>query len=232
MPSLAYIPCCASNYQGEPSPPIPADPSQPLDPGLYHAARTQPEPGNVETSTITFDLSPFVTCGEPGIMCEEPFADGDVGVGPVVREVTVPLDAAVEVVVGGFRCEGDVSFDTEHMAGDGTMLAALQTAFDADYARAVGSKLSEGATPDDIVAAISAAPTDGFTAPACSGAGSLVYQPASGPGLLLQALTAWDPARGAPVVPVSASVEWLRLTALQVDPSGAHTLFFYAGFLS
>ena len=99
MPSLAYLPCCASNYVGDPTPQIPADDDVTLEPGVYHASRAQPTEGQpVETATISFSLAPFVACGAPDIFCEEGFVDGEVGVGPAARDVTLSLTDDLNIV--------------------------------------------------------------------------------------------------------------------------------------
>lgn len=234
MPSLAYVPCCATNYAGDPSPAIPADAGAALAPGIYHAYRAQPAEGEpADTATITFDLAPFVACGTTGISCNEPFVAGEMGVGDVAREVTMPLTDDVRVVVGGFACASDGNFTTDHRAGDGALLATLQARFDEQYQYALGSSLENLADPQAVIDAVAAQGTvEGFSVPECEYAGALVYQPEAGPAILLQSLLTYDPVLDEVVVPRSASIAFLDLTALEVDAAGTPTLYFYAGFLS
>ena len=230
MPSLAYLPCCASNYVGEPSPAIPADPAAALTPGIYRAFREQPAAGEpVETDTITFSLAPFVACGTPDVYCEE-FVDGEVGVGEVARQVTLPLDADLRVVLGGFDCGADSSYAVDHQAATGVELATLQAELDAAYASVV-VPLVEADTPFDDYATIFAEPLGGFTVP-CLGAGVLQFQGSAGPAILLQILGVYDDAVGSVVIPPSISIAVMYMTALEVAADGTQTLYFYAGFLS
>ncbi len=232
MPSLAYLPCCASNYVGEPSPVIPADPAAALAPGIYRAFREQPAAGEpVETGTTTFSLAPYVACGTPDVFCEEGFVDGEVGVGAVARQVTLPLDADLRVVVGGFACEADdSSYVTDHQAATGVELAALQVELDTAYATVV-APLVEADTPFDDYATIFAEPLGGFSVP-CLFAGQLQFQGSAGPAILLQVLGVYDDAVGEVVVPPSISIAVMYMTALEVAADGSLTLYFYAGFLS
>ncbi len=231
MPSLAYLPCCASNFVGDPSPAIPTDPAAALAPGIYRAFRQQPAAGEpVETDTITFSLAPFVPCSTPDVFCEEGFVDGEVGVGDVARQVTLPLDADLRVVVGGFDCGADASYAVDHQAATGVELATLQTELDAAYASVV-VPLVEADTPFDDYATIFAEPLGGFTVP-CLGAGVLQFQGSAGPAILLQILGVYDDAVGSVVIPPSISIAVMYMTALEVAPDGTQTLYFYAGFLS
>lgn len=232
MPSLAYLPCCASNYVGDPSPAIPADPAAALEPGIYRAFRQQPADGEpVETDTITFSLAPYVACGTPDVFCEEGFVDGEVGVGDVARQVTLPLDTDLRVVVGGFACEADDSnYVTDHQAATGVELATLQAELDAAYAEVV-VPLVEADTPFEDYASIFAEPVGGFSVP-CLFAGQLQFQGSAGPAILLQSLTVYDEADGVGVVPASISIAVIHMTALEVTADGSQTLYFYAGFLS
>lgn len=232
MPSLAYIPCCGSNYSGDASPEIPTDATAALAPGIYRAVREQPvDDAPVETSSITFSVASFVPCGTPGVLCEDGFVDGDVGVGPVVREVAMPLDEDLRVVVGGFACADDGSnYDTVHQAATGVEFAALQAELDAAYASEVQA-LVEDQTGFEEYPTLFAEPRGGFSVP-CLMAGVLQFEGTAGPTILLQTLGAWD-AGGIEMVPSrSISVSVVSLTALEVAADGSQTLYFYAGFLS
>lgn len=231
MPSLAYLPCCASNYVGDPSPEIPSDASAALAPGIYKAFRQQPTDGEqFDPATIEFSLAPFVPCGTPEVFCEDGFVDGEVGVGAVAREVAMPLTDDVRVVVSGFACGADANYEGDIQGGTGPLLAALQSEFETAYARTV-APLVEADTAFDDYASIFATPVDGFSVP-CSFAGQLLWQGSAGPALLMQTLGRYDDDAGQVVVPASISVEILHLTALEVGADGTETLYFYAGFLS
>ena len=232
MPSLAYIPCCGSNYSGDSSPEIPTDATEAFAPGIYRAVRKQPaDDAPVETSSITFSVAAFVACATPGILCEDGFVDGDVGVGPVVREVAMPLDEDLRVVVGGFACADDGSnYDTVHQAATGVEFAALQAELDAAYASEVQA-LDENQTGFEEYPTLFAEPRGGFSVP-CLMAGVLQFEGTAGPTILLQTLGAWD-ADGIEIVPSrSISISVVHLTALEVAADGSQTLYFYAGFLS
>jgi hypothetical protein len=230
MPDLAYIPCCASNYVGDPSPPIPSDPAAALAPGIYHAFRAAPPPGAaLDPATIEFELSPFVPCTTPGVFCEEGFVDGEVGVGPPARQVAMPLDDTVRVVVAGFTCPDASGFVTEHQAGTGTLLAALQAEFEAAYAGEVAPIVS--VTEFEDWALVFAEPRAGFR-PACQGAGLLEWRGSTGPGILLQVVGEFDEATGTVIPFTSISVQTVILTAMEVGADGSRTLYFYASFLS
>ena len=230
MPSLAYIPCCGSNYSGDASPEIPTDATAALAPGIYRVAREQPvDDAPVETSSITFSVAPFVPCGTSGVLCEDGFVDGDVGVGPVVREVAMPLDEDLRVVVGGFACAYDGSnYDTVPQAATGVEFAALQAELDAAYASEVQA-LVEDQTGFEEYPTLFAEPRGGFSVP-CLMAGVLQFEGTAGPTILLQTLGAWD-AGGIEMVP-SRSISVVSLTALEIAADGSQTLYFYAGFLS
>ena len=232
MPSLAYLPCCASNYFGEPSPEIPIDGAAPLSPGVYRAFREQPtEGGAFDPGTIEVSLAPFEPCGTPGVFCEEPFAADEVGVGAVARKEVMALTDDVRVVVGGFRClDAQSNWTTDHQGGTGTLLAALQTEFEAAYAATV-APLVGADTPFEDYATIFAQPVAGFGVP-CQFAGVLQWQGSAGPALLLQTLGRYDDAAGRVLVPASISVEILQLTAFELADDGTQTLYFYAGFMS
>ena len=232
MPDLAYIPCCASNYVGDPSPPIPADPAVPLAPGIYHASRERPAPGEeLDPTRIDVGVAPFVPCGTPDVFCESGFVDGEVGVGEVARRLAMPLDDSVRVVVSGFACvEGGSNIGADVQAGTGTLLAELQAEFEAAYTQTVAPLVAAGASFEEVQAQF-ATPANGFSVP-CVSAGPLQWQGSAGPNLLMQFLGEFDEATASVVVPASISVEILWLTALEVAPDGSPTLYFYAGFLS
>ncbi len=232
MPSLAYTPCCASNYSGEPSPAIPADASAALKPGIYYAFREQPGDGEpVQTDSISFTLRPFVACGTVGIFCEEGFVAGEVGVGDVAREVSLPLNGDIRVVVGGFGCTADgQAYAIDHQAATGVEFAELQIELDSAF-NATVAPLIIADTPFDDFASIFAQTQSGFNVPCLSG-GPLQFRASAGPAILLQVLGVYDTALDAVVVPPSISIAVINLTALEVAADGSQTLYFYAGFRS
>ncbi|MBI5090535.1 MAG: hypothetical protein HZB15_17205, partial [Actinobacteria bacterium] len=86
-----------------------------------------------------------------------------------------------------------------------------------------------GEDPDSLVTALQETPAGGFSQPDCpQGSEGLVWQGAEGPPILMQVGFAYD--EDGPKLPASASAEWLRLTAIQTDPQGFPTLYFFAGF--
>ena len=112
FPSLAYLPCCGSNWFGPPSPAIPADAEAGLLPGIYFAERID---GDVSTETISFQVSRFEACSElPADGCESgPFGPDDMGVvEPPARGFTLPLDATIRIGLSGFECEADQQMAT------------------------------------------------------------------------------------------------------------------------
>jgi hypothetical protein len=230
MPALAYLACCGSNLNGEASPPLPADPATPLTPGLYSADRDQAIAGAVDPTSITFVAAPFVACGTPDVVCEEGVVDGDVGISPNGRSITLPLDVSLEVVVGGFECDADGFYTTDHQVATGVEFAAMQTELDQAYLRTV-APLVVAQTAFEDFATLFATPTDGFSVP-CSYAGQLVFQGAAGPAILLQTLGRYDDDLGQTVAATSISVEVIHLTAYEVATDGSQRLYFYAGFLS
>ncbi len=227
LPSLAYPPCCASNWFGVRSPAIPTDPALGLLPGTYFAHRL---PTDVSTRSITFEVSRFEACTAlPEGACEDgPYAPDDMGIEqPPARGFTLPLDQTVRVGVSGNDCEPDQRFAT------GAELRPLMAAFDRSYTQLLGGPFNEGDDPDVLVQALRGTPTGGFSAPDCQmGGNPLVWQGDDGPAILLQSAFAFDGQTNDIVAPASASAEWLRLTAIEIAPDGTPTLYFFAGFYS
>lgn len=227
LPSLAYPPCCASNWFGMRSPAIPTDPALGLLPGTYYAHRL---PTDVSTRTITFEVSRFEACTAlPDGSCEDgPYAPEDMGiVQPPARGFTLPLDETIKVGVSGSNCEPDQRIATA------AELRALMIAFDQSYNQLLGGPFSQGEDPDVLVKALAGTPTGGFSAPDCQmGGNPLVWRGDDGPAILLQSAFAFDGPTNDIVAPASASAEWLRLTAIEIAPDGTPTLYFFAGFYS
>lgn len=228
LPTLAYPPCCGANWSGgPPSPPIPADASVPLSPGLYHATRVTTD---TSTDSITFTVSRYELCSElPTDACEsQPPGDGDLGIEPDARGYTLTLDDTVRVGVSGFGCVADQQTAT------GAELKPLMAAFDESYDQLLGQPFTSGDSPDDLFDALAKNPTGGFLSPGCSPetgtTGALVWRATVGPPVLMQVQFAYDSVQGKLVVPKSASAEWLRLTSLEIAKDGSPTLYFYAGY--
>lgn len=230
LPSLAYPPCCGSNWSGAPSPEIPSDPTAALPPGIYFAERAS---GDTATDAITFEVSRFESCANlPDNACESgPFGAEDVGVvEPAARTFTLPMDATIRVGVSGFECAPDQQTAT------GAELGPLMAEFDRSYQQLLGGPFESGDSPEVLYEALAHTPAGGFAAPECAQdvgtLGSLVWRGAKGPPVLMQTQFSFDPVGGAQVAPKSASAEWLRLTAIAIDADGWPTLYFYAGFYS
>lgn len=152
--------------------------------------------------------------------------------GEVARDVAMPLDRDVRIVVAGFECAADGSnFEASNMAATGVEFAALQAEFEAAYQAEVVPLLEAGTAYDEYQT-IFAEPRSGFALPCSVGAGQLVYEGSAGPTILLQLLGTYDDSVGEVVVAPSISIAVIYLTALEVAPDGSQTLYFYAGFLS
>jgi hypothetical protein len=228
LPSLAYLPCCASNWSGVRSPAIPDDPALGLLPGMYYAHRVATD--RPSTRTITFEVSRFEACTAlPEGSCEDgPYGPEDMGiVEPPERGFTLPLDATIKVGVSGNNCEPDQRLAT------GAELGPLMAAFDQSYKQLLGGPFNEGDDPDVLVQSLAGTPSGGFSAPDCQmGGNPLVWRGDDGPAILLQSAFAFDGQTNETVAPASASAEWLRLTAIEIAPDGTPTLYFFAGFYS
>jgi hypothetical protein len=236
FPSLAYLPCCGSNWNGSRSPGIPADQAAPLLPGMYFASRVEDD---VSTDEISFVVSRFEACSElPAQACEPgPWTDQDMGiVEPPGRGFTLPLDDTIRVGLSGFNCAPD------QQVANAAELKSLMIDFDSSYDQLLGGPFDEGESPDVLVAALQQTPTGGFSAPSGPGCNQaddpgegtrfgLVWRGETGPPILMQNQFAFDDV-GDPSAPESASAEWIRLTALEIAADGTPTLYFYAGFYS
>jgi hypothetical protein len=223
--------CCGSNLIGTPSPPFPLDPSAPLDPGLYFAARLA---GDTRTDQVSMSVSPFASCdvlGDAG--CEPGWLPDDIGVDPeIARVLSLPLDAETQVVVSGWdalTCQG-ITEET-----DGATAAEWLELFDERYDLVLADPFRSGDDPATLVAGLSGAGIAGFGVGLCAGAiepGFLAWDVGDGPGVLLQSVfPATERSGFQPTAPASASAEWVRLTAVRLDEDG-WTLYFYAGFVS
>ena len=220
------VPCCASNwYDLEASPAFPAA-GAPLADGVYRVEWEWPE---APFTTVTATVHRFAPCSElPERACEAPpegmaFDPTDVGVDPTDEyELTLPLDASLDVVLGGFNgWEADGSY----AVGNGLDLVDLVAAVDADFAVAIMQPHLAGAADGDIAAGLVATPAHGF-GPAPDDVMLLAYRHADAPPLLFQTLFYnWDEpdaSRGSDVLgPIALRVE-----------GGTHTITVYAGYYS
>lgn len=236
-PSLADLPCCASNYVGVPSPPFPDDPAAALAPGIYSPSRVSFE--TITGDTLDLVVRRFEACTViPADQnpCEDMggFADTDMGVVPdPARELSFALDDTTTVVFTGFDCVGPPARWSITGAGFGE----FSTAFDAAYQTLLAGPFLAGEDSDTLQAALGSTPTGGFSAPCpdAIGAGALQWQWDQSPEatVLMQVLFPGSEANGfAPAPPPSAASYWLVPSALQVGDDGALTLYVYAGFYS
>lgn len=219
---LAY-PCCASNWYGEPSPPLPADGS-PLANGVYAIEWEWPAD---PTAPIAATVNRFESCSVlPEGICEPypSYAPDEMGVSTESVDYALVLDANIQVIVGGW-----VPFDSTAPSvwvGTGDDLARLVLQLDADFEAAVLVPLRAGVSEEQIVADLTADPAYGFSGPSDPGSGRLVYSRGDGPQLLFQSLVPYD----ADVATVRGSHVLGRIALRVAD--GPDTITVYAGFYS
>lgn len=238
-PSLADLPCCASNWSGTPSPAFPSDPAAPLAPGIYSPTRASTEAitgGALDLIVRRFEGCSVMPADQN--TCEDEgggvWAPDEMGVlADPARELSLPLDASTHVVFTGFDCTGPLA----HWIIDGAGFAEFSTEFDAAYQQLLAGPFLAGETSDALQAALTATPTGGFSAPCPDfpGAGALQWQWPQSPEatVLMQVLFPGSEANGfSPAPPPSAASYWLIPSALQVGPDGSLTLYVYAGFFS
>ena len=218
------LPCCASNWFGEPSPALP-EPGGTLEDGVYRVMFTWPTDFG---EPIDATVQRFAPCGElPAGSCEPEGADGvtylpdSMGVDESESfQYELQLDGDLAVVLGGFNGFEDGSGNAAQ--GTGADLAALLEAVDADYADLLGDRLAAGEDPYTVMQDALANPTGGFEA---TEFGELRFVANGAPGLLFQAAVYRDDpttARGSDVVkPISLVIE-----------DGQPTLIVYGGFYS
>jgi hypothetical protein len=224
MPTEAFPPCCASTWQGTPSPPLSADPD-PVADGIYHAARVEWSPEN--PSTFVIALRRFEACGLlPVGSCEqppegEPYLEGQLGIaGDPTRQMTITLDDTVKVGVGGW--------DTELVKrqANGSDLVALMVELDRAYNEVLAAPLLAGGDPDAIVAGLVESPAEGFGPNSGNYYNTLLYSYDGAPPLLFEPPFEYTDS-GSQVPRDGTSV--LYMTAIQFD-QGAVSLFFYGGY--
>jgi hypothetical protein len=217
----AVPPCCASDWYGVPSPPLPADGGPLLDGEYYIRAEWPAEIGDV----IELEVYRFESCSElPEGTCEVPEDPEALGVDrSYYVALTVPLDDSTGVVLSGFSGLRGDSIVTAAM-GTGTALAHLAQAVEQAYADVFAARLDAGEFAPDIVDDVRAHPVAGF-GPA-EGAEGVVYEAYGAPPLLFQSPFAYTE----PPSPIRGS-DVLYLTSLSIA-DGRPTLYVYAGFYS
>ena len=198
LPAWAFPPCCADTWKAPGrSPALPAT-GDPLEDGVYFAdiAAWSPE----QPDTVTLAVHRFERCGSlaenVSHECaswgpDEVFVDS----ASVEREFT--LDDAFEVGITGFECEG-TNIGGQSFRGDGSSLAALWSALEADYARWVRDPFDPGVPAGDLTVQLDADPESPFKR-TCYGVDDayleLVWDGDDGPSLLFQALAVLNPGR-------------------------------------
>jgi hypothetical protein len=227
FPAPLAAPCCASNWYGVPSPPLPAA-GQPLADGAYLIGFDWPDD---VTEPIDAEVSRLESCNVlPRGGCEDngggPYAAEEMGIDrTAVHELTITLDGSLRVVLGGFTGLTDGAGNFAEATG--ADLAALVAAVDADYQTAILDPFAAGSTRDEIVNALRAEPAHGFGPPGVDLSGELVYTFDGAPPLLYQTL---------PGIDDDLAARWrgsdvIGRIALLVD-DGTYTITTYAGFYS
>ncbi|MFN3256775.1 MAG: hypothetical protein ACE37B_13875 [Ilumatobacter sp.] len=214
----SQIPPFESSWSGVPSPMI--DPAMGPPDGVYWVDYVAQD-----GASLTLLLGRFESCSvlnDEFVCGPGPYGSNAIGrVEPGEGEVTLPLDATVRVVIEGWACEPVV------LEGNGADLAAIYSAFEADYTRSFTAGLEAGADPYDLMAAARNDPTTGFSPPpaACDDGFSLVWRAGDGPPLLVQYVADFE--TGGPVDPATLIIP----TAVDLAGDLA-TVYFYAGFFS
>lgn len=221
-PDQAFPPCCASNWSGAPSPPLPA--TGEIPDGVFFANRVELSLG--EPATLVASVSRFEQCALlPAGSCE-PLPEGyeyqpdELGIGGDPRTLTIPLDGNVKVVVVGWNTDAVIRQAT------GTELAALLVELDAAYQEVIAAPLAAGADADAVIAGLLANPARGFGPPPVDMYGTLMYTFDSAPPLLFQGPIEYsDTGERVAIDPKTV----VYLTAIEFD-HGLMTLYFYAGY--
>ncbi|MEO6123934.1 MAG: hypothetical protein ABIR32_09500 [Ilumatobacteraceae bacterium] len=230
-----YAPLDESNYVGVPSPAFPTDPTAPLFDGIYDASPTNgwspDSPSTLELTVHRLDsctVLPESACVTYG----DPFDASEMGVDIATSfALTVPLDATIGAGVTGRDCEGVVR------RGNGADLLDLFTSFDQAYHVVIAPQIEAGVEPFDILQAVVANPSNGFTGhgPGCSDSGvyEVVYHHGEAPPLLMQTVVATKFDADGNIAGISAMdpTDALALHTIGVQ-GGVITLYFYAGFYS
>jgi hypothetical protein len=215
------FPCCASNWDGVPSPALPA-PGQPLADGVYAISFDWPTDPTQPAAATVRRFEQCTVLPEGSCEAQDSYLPSELGIDPSSSyAVDLPLDDRLGVILTGWDVDRG-----ETRRGTGALLAELIVALDADYATAIGEPLDAGVPAADIAAELQANPANGFGPPPGGDvSGDLVYEFGDAPALLFQALRngqAGVPPRGSDVIGrISLIVDGDQLT-----------LVTYAGFYS
>lgn len=235
FPDLAFPPCCASNWYGQPSPAAPADPNAPLPDGDYRLIVSQPwDPEHPDELVV--EVHRFEQCTVlPAGSCEQQdsYEPDELGYEDApIRTFTLPLDDTIEAgVVGWQNCTGLTAI------GNGADLAALITDYQAAYQNEVWPRITGGEDPFAVIQDLAVNPANGFGPPddpegMCNTGYEIVFDAGTGaPPLLLQGLVSWSSDFDNDAYLELAPMEELLPTMLQVQ-GGVLRPFFYAGFYS
>ncbi|HEX4984070.1 MAG TPA: hypothetical protein VFV63_20365 [Ilumatobacteraceae bacterium] len=233
LPAWAFPPCCADTWKAPgPSPALPAD-GAPLEDGVYFAYITAWSPA--QPDTVTLEIHRFVRCGsradDASSECsnwgpDEVYVEAD----SIGREMT--LDDQFEVGITGFECQG-TDIGGQSFRGDGSSLARLWSALEADYARWVRGPLDTGVPAGDLTVQLDADPASPFKRTCDDVFGAyfdLVWTVADGPSLLFQSLLTFDLGSDAPT-PRRPEQLLLPPAALEIR-DGHPVIYLYEGFRS
>ena len=218
------IPCCASNWFGDPSPPLPAD-GEPLADGAYRVELDWPAD---PSGSVVATLHRFERCADlPEGSCEEElpeYAPDSLGIDESDEyPLTVSFDDDQRVILTGFNGFDNGSATAEATGSD---LAELIRAVDADYAAAIGDRVLAGEDGLAVFNEVNANPQHGFTPAEEHGTGGLSYVHGDAPPLLFQGpvnLLYDDTSAGGSRVLVPVSV---------IVKDGQPTPILFAGFYS
>ena len=230
FPQLAFAACCGLNWEeGEPSPSVPADPDEPLPPGMYNVRSVFDDQAvdDYADGVLALELRPYTRCTElVEFGCfDPPFADNELGVpNTAARTIEVALDDSVRVGLHGFRCV-DGQLELETWFGTGADLATLTSELGAAYETAVAAPLRAGVSPEQVAADLAANRTAGFFDPGCPGSTDFAWTSPGGPTVVAPLyLSSQNPSISAPRI--------LPPEGLAVDEQGVMTIYVFAGFRS
>jgi hypothetical protein len=221
------FPCCASNWYGTPSPPLPLPGAGLPQNGSYRVVTSW---GTDVTAPLRVVLQGFAPCGDlPVGACEDEggtWAPDSMGVDESTSyPLSLPLDDHIRVVLTGFAGFTDTGATAAFAEGNGADLAELALAVETAHATVIMPKFAGGMTSDQIVAAVSATPEGGFVAGLDENEYSLSFIHGDAPPLLFQTpLRYEDPS-------ASRGTDVLMFPSVQMI-DGVLTLYVYAGFYS
>jgi hypothetical protein len=233
LPAWAFPPCCADTWKAPgPSPALPSN-GAPLEDGVYFADIAAWSPA--QPDTVTLAIHRFERCGSLAETAshecsnwgaDEVYVEAD----SIDREMT--LDDAFEVGITGFECDR-TNIGGQMFRGDGSSLAQLWSALEADYARWVRGPLDTGVPASDLTVQLDADPASPFKR-TCYGVDDayleLVWSGGDGPSLLFQSLLVLDPGLD---TPAPRRPEQLLLTPAALEIREGHpVLYLYEGFRS